>query len=222
MQDFSPNESKNYTLTRNTENAGDKIELWAHIKVPEGFIDKNPENNTATAVIRVLEKPKPSPGKDGDPKDEPEPDKDEPGENPTPEDIPDPEKLCDVSAGIIAPPTVYEGENYRFTVSFTNHSDIELKAVPLQAKNNEVVLMQTPQTVSFKAQETKSFTVTGQAGAVGEVYNLWTSIGVHKRLYKIGIRLYHQCHDYRKYQLRQTGTDHRTAYCRGLPATIPL
>jgi len=60
-QDFSPNESKTFTLTRNTGKAGEVITLWAQIEVPEGFMDKNPENNTATAVIRVVEKPEPTP-----------------------------------------------------------------------------------------------------------------------------------------------------------------
>ena len=169
-QDFSPNESKTFTLTRNTDKAGAVITLWAQIEVPEGFMDKNPENNTATAVIRVVEKPEPTPSQGKNP----EPDK----ENPPPAENPDPEKLCDESASIAAPPTVYEGEPYRFTVSFTNHSDRMLKDAGVQGKNNEVVLDSIPKALDFNPLETKTYTRTGQAGHVGEVYNLWANIGV--------------------------------------------
>ena len=169
-QDFSPNESKTFTLTRNTDKAGAVITLWAQIEVPEGFMDKNPENNTATSVIRVVEKPEPTPSQGKNP----EPDK----ENPPPAENPDPEKLCDESASIAAPPTVYEGETYRFTVSFTNHSDRMLKDAGVQGKNNEVVLDSIPKALDFNPLETKTYTRTGQAGHVGEVYNLWANIGV--------------------------------------------
>ena len=169
-QDFSPNESKTFTLTRNTDKVGEVITLWAQIEVPEGFMDKNPENNTATSVIRVVEKPEPTPSQGKNP----EPDK----ENPPPAENPDPEKLCDLSASIAAPPTVYEGEPYRFTVSFTNHSDRMLKDAAVQGKNNDAVLDSIPKALAFNPLETKTYTLTGQAGHVGEVYNLWANIGV--------------------------------------------
>ncbi|HWR55593.1 MAG TPA: hypothetical protein VN462_03720, partial [Negativicutes bacterium] len=83
---------------------------------------------------------------------------------------------CDLSASILAPPTVYEHEAYSFTVSFANHSDMDLKAVPLQGKSNENTLSQIPKTADFKPRETKSFTVTGTAGNAGEIYRLWANI----------------------------------------------
>ncbi len=169
-QDFSPNESKTFTLTRNTDKAGEVITLWTQIEVPEGFMDKNLEDNIATAVIQVVEKPEPTPDQGKNP----EPDK----ENPPPAENPDPEKLCDVSASIAAPPTVYEGESYRFTVSFTNHSDRMLKDAAVQGKNNDAVLDSIPKALAFNPLETKAYTLTGQAGHVGEVYNLWANIGV--------------------------------------------
>ncbi|AFV02324.1 MULTISPECIES: hypothetical protein [unclassified Dehalobacter] len=169
-QDFSPNESKTFTLTRNTDKAGAVITLWAQIKVPEGFMDKNLENNSATVVIRVVEKPEPTPSQGKNP----DPDK----ENPPLAENPDPEKPCDVSASIAAPPTVYEGEPYRFTVSFTNHSDRMLKDAAVRGKNNDAVLDSIPKALAFNPLETKTYTLTGQAGHVGEVYNLWANIGV--------------------------------------------
>ena len=173
-QDFAANESKTYTLQRKADTSADVIHLWANIGVPEGFIDGNLSNNTATADIRVVEKPAPEPSKTPEPKHNPEqPDKPVPPEN-TPPVSP---KLCDLSASILAPPTVYEHENYSFIVSFTNQSDAELTNVVLQGTNNEAALTQIPKTCGFKAQETKSFTVTGTAGSKGEVYNLWTNIG---------------------------------------------
>lgn len=173
-QDFDPNESKTFTLTRGTDKAGEVITLWAQIEVPEGFTDKNLENNTATVVIRVAEKPEPTSIKDSEPKNEPEPGK----ENPAPEDVPDPEELCDASASIIAPPTVYEGESYRFTVSFTNHSDKILKDAAVQGKNNDAVLDSIPKIIQLNPMETKNYILIGQAGHVGEAYNLWANIGV--------------------------------------------
>ncbi len=173
MQDFSPNESKTYTIKRKADTSADVIHLWANIGVPEGFIDSNPSNNTATADIRVVEKPAPEPAKTPEPKDNP--DQPDDPDNP-PDQPPDSLKLCDLSASILAPPTVYEHESYSFTVSFTNQSDMELKNAILRGTNNGAALTQIPKTCSFKPKETKSFTVTGTAGNAGEIYNLWADI----------------------------------------------
>ena len=173
MQDFSPNESKTYTIKRKADTSADVIHLWANIGVPEGFIDGNPSNNTATADIRVVEKPAPEPAKTPEPKDNP--DQPDDPDNP-PDQPPDSLKLCDLSASILAPPTVYEHESYSFTVSFTNQSNMELKNAILRGTNNGAALTQIPKTCSFKPKETKSFTVTGTAGNAGEIYNLWADI----------------------------------------------
>lgn len=173
MQDFSPNESKTYTIKRKADTSADVIHLWANIGVPEGFIDGNLSNNTATADIRVVEKPAPEPAKTPEPKDNP--DQPDDPDNP-PDQPPDSPKLCDLSASILAPPTVYEHESYHFTVSFTNQFNIELKNVILRGTNNDTALTQIPKTCSFKPKETKSFTVTGTAGNAGETYNLWADI----------------------------------------------
>lgn len=174
IQDFSPNESKTYTVQRKADTSADVIHLWANIGVPEGFIDGNLSNNTATADIRVALKPVPKPTKTPEPKDNPEqpdnpiPPKDNPPVSP---------ELCDLSASILAPSTVYEHENYSFTMSFTNQSGTALKNAGLQGTNNEAALTQISKTSDFKPQETKSFTITGTAGSKGEVYNLWANIG---------------------------------------------
>jgi hypothetical protein len=129
VQDFSPNESKTYTIKRTADTKDDVIHLWANIGVPDGFIDANLSNNTATADIQVIDKPAPKPTNPPEPKDNPD--------NPVPPgDKPEPKKLCDLSASILAPPTVYEHETYSFTVSFTNNSDKELTNVTLQGTNN--------------------------------------------------------------------------------------
>ena len=177
IQDFSPNESKTYTLTRSTKNSGDEIKLWAHIEAPGGFTDKNPENNTATAVIKVID-PAPEPKQTPDPSDNPDRPNDPDNPDNPPDQPPNSPESCDVSAGIIAPPTVYEGENYRFTVSFTNHSGRLLKDAPAQGRNNDAVLDNIPKIIQLDTMETKTYTITAQAGAVGEVYNLWANIGV--------------------------------------------
>lgn len=171
VQDFSPNESKTYTIKRTADTKDDVIHLWANIGVPDGFIDANLSNNTATADIQVIDKPAPKPTNPPEPKDNPD--------NPVPPgDKPEPKKLCDLSASILAPPTVYEHETYSFTVSFTNNSDKELTNVTLQGTNNDSALEQIPKTCSLKPQETKSFTITDKAGNKGEVYRLWANVGV--------------------------------------------
>ncbi|SHJ20291.1 hypothetical protein SAMN02745975_01514 [Geosporobacter subterraneus DSM 17957] len=171
IQDFSPNESKTYTIKRTADTKADVIHLWANIGVPDGFIDANLSNNTAMADIRVIDKPAPKPTNPPGPKDNPD--------NPVPpDDKPEPKKMCNLSASILAPPTVYEHETYSFTVSFTNSSDKELTNVMLQGTNNDSALEQIPKTCSFKPQETKSFTITDKAGNKGEVYRLWANIGV--------------------------------------------
>jgi hypothetical protein len=168
MQDFPANASMTYTIGRTANTAADEIHLWANIGVPEGFIDSNPANNTATAMIKVL---------DPEPESTPEPDMPDNPDNP-PEQPPGLPEFCDLAASILALPTVYEHEPYSFTVSFTNHSGTELKSVPLQAKNNDNLLTQIPRTAGFKAGETKSFTIEGTAGNAGEVYRLWANAGV--------------------------------------------
>jgi hypothetical protein len=44
VQDFSPNESKTYTIKRKADTSADVINLWANIGVPEGFTDGNLAN----------------------------------------------------------------------------------------------------------------------------------------------------------------------------------
>lgn len=170
VQDFSPNESKTYTIKRTADTKADAIHLWANIGVPEGFIDGNLSNNTATADIRVIDKPAPKPTNPPEPKDNPDTPV-PPGDQP-----PDSPKLCDLSASILAPPTVYEHESYSFTVSFTNQSGMELKNAILRGTNNNAALTQIPKTCSFNPRETKSFTITGTAGNAGDIYNLWANI----------------------------------------------
>lgn len=175
-QDFPANTSKAYEVKRTADTAADAIRLWAHISVPEGFIDGNPDNNTATAIIKVVD-PAPEPTPDNnDPPDEPDnPDNpDDPG-NP-PDKPPGLKESCDLSAAILAPPTVYEYEKYAYTVSFTNHSGRELNAVPLAGKSDENTLPQIPKTTGFKPGETKSFTIESTAGNAGEVYRLWANV----------------------------------------------
>jgi len=170
VQDFSANISKTYTIKRTADTVANEIHLWANIGVPEGFIDGNLSNNTATAVIKVIDpEPESTP-------DQPDiPDKlDDPVNSP--EEPPVPPKLCDLTASILVPRTVYEYEDYSYTVSFTNNSDVELKDVLLQGKNNDNILPEIPKTASFKPQETKSFTITGTAGDAGEVYRLWANV----------------------------------------------
>lgn len=179
IQDFPANTSKTYTIRRTAHTTGDAIHLWADIGVPEGFADGNLSNNTAKALIRIIDpEPDPTPGPDTpDNPDKPDnPDNpDDPG-NP-PDEPPGLPELCDLSASILAPSTVYENMKYSYTVSFTNHSDKQLKAVLLQARNNESLLTQIPKTDSFKPGETKSFVIEGTAGNVGEVYKLWANVG---------------------------------------------
>jgi len=172
-QDFSPNESKTYTIKCTADTKADVIHLWANIGVPTGFVDGNLSNNTATADIRVVEKPAPEPSKTPGPKGNPVP-----SDNPVPpgDKPPIAPAICDLSVSILAPPTVYEHESYHFTVSFTNQSGMELTNVLLQGTNNDVALTQIPKTGSFKPGETKSFTVAGTAGNAGEVYNLWANV----------------------------------------------
>lgn len=175
-QDFPPNTSKAYEVKRYADTAAGEIHLWAHIGVPEGFIDGNLANNTATVVIKVVDPaPEPTPNNNDTPDKPDKPDTpDEPG-NP-PEQPPDKKEPCDLLANIMAPPTVYEHEAYSFTVSFTNHSSVVLQDVPLQGKNNENILPQIPKTASFALQETKTYTITGTAGSAGEVYHLWSNV----------------------------------------------
>ncbi|MFT9494512.1 MULTISPECIES: hypothetical protein [Thermotaleaceae] len=170
VQDFAANISKTYTIKRIADTAANGIHLWANIGVPEGFIDGNLSNNVATAVIKVI-----------DPEPESTPDNPDTPNNPDdpvnpPDEPPVPPELCDLAASILAPRTVYEYEDYSYTVSFTNNSNIELKAVSLQGKNNDNILLQIPKTESFKPKETKSFTITGTAGDAGEVYRLWANV----------------------------------------------
>jgi hypothetical protein len=174
-QDFPSNVSKSYVIKRAADTSADEIHLWANIGVPEGFHDSNLANNTATAVFKVID-PAPETTPDPSMPDHPDnPDNPDDPDNP-PDESPELPEPCDLSASILAPPTVYSQEAYSYTVSFTNHSDIELKAVPLQGKNNEDTLSQIPKTASFRPQETKSFTITGTAGSAGEVYRLWANV----------------------------------------------
>jgi len=179
MQDFSPNQSKTYTVKRTADTMADEIHLWANIGVPEGFTDQKLSNNTATAIIRVVD-PEPEPTPDNRDTPDVTDNPDNPGQPDNPGDPPDqpPEKkkICDLSADISAAPTVFEGGPYSFTVSFTNLSSVKLKGVLLSGKNNENLLPQIPKTADFAPQETKTYTITGTAGSVGEVYNLWAHV----------------------------------------------
>lgn len=179
-QDFPANTSKAYEVKRTADTAADEIRLWAHIGVPEGFHDGNLSNNTATAVIRIVDPaPEPTPDNNDTP-DEPDA-PDTPGNSGNPPDEPPGLKeSCDLSAAILAPPTVYEYEKYTYTVSFTNHSGRELNAVPLAGKSDENALVQIPQTTGFKPGETKSFTIEGTAGKAGEIYHLWANVQAPK------------------------------------------
>lgn len=173
IQDFSPNQSKTYTVKCTADTKADEIRLWANIGVPEGFIDGNLANNTATAIIKVVDPaPEPTPGNPNNPPDNPsQPD------NPSnpPDQPPVKKEPCDLSANILAAPTVYEHEEYSFIVRFTNQSSVALKDVPLLGKNNETILSQIPETADFTPQETKSYIITGTAGSAGEIYHLWTN-----------------------------------------------
>lgn len=180
-QDFTANISKNYTIKRTADTAADEIRLWANIGVPEGFIDGNFSNNTAMVVIKVIDpKPKPTNDNPDNPDDHDNPDTpDDPVNPPDPPILPE---LCDLAASILAPPTVYEHEDYSYTIRFTNNSGIELKAVPFQGKNNENSLPQISKTANFKEWETKSYTITGTAGNAGEIYRLWASVDIPEGL----------------------------------------
>lgn len=182
VQDFTANSSKTYVVERAADVTADEIHLWADIGVPEGFIDANLANNTATAIIRIVDpEPEPAPDSTYDPDDPDNPDNpDSPNDPDNPENPPDKptekKELCDLSASIFTPPTAYEHEDYQYTIIFTNHSGKELIDVFLQGKNNENTLSQIPKTVDFRPHETKSFVVTGTAGNAGEVYQLWANI----------------------------------------------
>ncbi|WP_347490467.1 hypothetical protein ABDB91_04685 [Desulfoscipio sp. XC116] len=175
-QDFPPNTSKAYEVKRSADTAAGEIRLWAHIGVPEGFIDGNLANNTATAVIKVVDSaPEPTPGNNETPDEPDTPDTPDEPRNP-PEPPPETKEPCDLSANIMAPPTVYEHEAYSFTVSFANHSDVPVKAALIQGKSNENVLPQIPKTASFAPQEIKTYTITGTAGSAGQVYRLRANV----------------------------------------------
>jgi hypothetical protein len=175
-QDFPANTSKAYEVKRAADTDGDEIRLWAHIGVPEGFIDGNPDNNTATAIIKVVDPaPEPTPGNNDTPDEPDTPDNPGNPDNP-PDEPPGLKESCDLSAAILAPPTVYEYEKYAYTVSFTNHSGRELNTVPLAGKSDENTLVRIPQAAAFQPGETKSFTIEGTAGKAGEIYHLWANV----------------------------------------------
>ena len=181
LQDFLPDTTKTYTVKRTADTDVDEINLWANIGVPEGFSDGNPGNNTATAVIQIIDPdPEPTTEDNGMPDNPDIPDNpDNPEEPDNPSDQPTKEKKsCDLKTDILAVPTVYEGEEYSFTVSFTNQSTKALKSVLLTGKNNKNVLTQIPKTADFTPGETRTYTVTSVAGSVGEVYNLWANVEV--------------------------------------------
>lgn len=169
IQDFSPNENKAYEIKRTADTAAAEIRLCAHIGIPEGVIDKKPDNNTATVVIRVIDpEPEPTPDLADNPNDPANP----------PDDPPDLPEPCDLSTDILAPPTVFTHEDYSYVIRFTNYSSMNLNAVPIQVKNNGDILSQLPKSISLKPQETKSFTLTETPGNAGEVYILWADVEV--------------------------------------------
>lgn len=160
IQDFSPNESKTYTIKRKAGTSANVIHLWANIGVPDGFIDGNMSNNTARADIQVIDKPAPKPAKTPEPIDNPDN-----SDGPTPPDEkPDPKKLCDLSVSILAPPTVYEHEEYSFTVYFANDTGKALSDVELGTLIDNVAATAMPSKASFEPHETKAFTVKAKAG----------------------------------------------------------
>jgi hypothetical protein len=56
IQDFSPNQSKTYTVkTYSQLQLRTKYNYGQTFGVPEGFIDGNLSNNTATATIKVVD-----------------------------------------------------------------------------------------------------------------------------------------------------------------------
>lgn len=170
LQDFSPNQSKKYTIKRTADTLSDEIHLLAKIGVPEGFIDGNLGNNTATATIKVIDPQQentPSPTTNPDTPDNPFTPPDEPSKS---------KESCDLSTSILAAPTICEGEQYSFTVKFTNQSSKTLKNVTLLSAKNEDALAQIPRTADFGPQESKTYTITGTAGSVGEIYHLWSYI----------------------------------------------
>lgn len=169
IRDFPANTSQSYVIERTADTAAGEIHLWANIGVPEGFIDGNLGNNTATAVIRVVD-PEPEPTVEPTPPENPVP-----PQNP-PEKPPEKKTPCDLSAAILAPPTVYEQQAYSFTVSFTNQSTVDLKSVLLKGTNNGNLLAEVPVTADFQAGEVKTYTVTGKAGNAGEIYHLQAAV----------------------------------------------
>jgi len=185
VQDFKANSSETYVVKRTADTDADEIQLWSNIGIPEGFIDGTPANNTKTAMIRIVD-PEPKPTTDNlyTPDNSENPDNPSNPDDPSspgisdnsPDTPPIKRELCDLSASILAPPTVYEHEEYQYTIIFSNHSDKKLTGVFLNGKNNGNTLSQIPQATDFQAQEVKSFVVTGTAGNAGEVYQLWANI----------------------------------------------
>ncbi len=172
-QDFNPGESRAYKISRTADTSADEIHLWAHIGIPDGVIDDNPDNNTAEIVIRIIDpepeaQPSPTPGSNPDDR----------GDSEHTGDPPDLPKACDLSVSISAPSAVYEQEDYSYTIYFVNLSGMALDKVPVHAKCNEAILGQLPEEISLLPQETKSYTYTSTAGKAGEEYQLWAEVGV--------------------------------------------
>jgi hypothetical protein len=75
--------------------------------------------------------------------------------------------LCDVWVNLSSPPTVYEREEYSFTVYFANSTAQELSDVDINVTINDQAVFTVPSTANFKAFEKKAFLVTAKAGEKG-------------------------------------------------------
>lgn len=193
---FKPKETKSYVITGKAGNKGETYQLLASIDVPEGFKDEYPNNNNAVSTITVIVKAPDKPTKPEEPPKEPdkppkEPDKPpvEPDKPPVNPDKPpvnpdkptvDPdepkEKLCDLWVNLSSPPTVYEQEEYSFTVYFTNDTDKALSGVDLSTLIDNARTAAIPSKASFDPHETKTFTVKAKAGAKDATIKLRSDI----------------------------------------------
>ena len=178
---FKPGETKSFTITGTAGSKGEIYNLWANIAAPEGFRDDTPIDNTAVSKITVVEKPSgnppnntPSnpPNNPPDNPDNPQNPPDNPGTPDNPDSPNNPEKLCDVWTNLSCPPTVYEQEEYSFTVYYANSTDKALSGVRLNASIDGRAVSSVSSQADFKAYETKSYLIKGKAGEKGSTIHL--------------------------------------------------
>jgi len=148
--DFQAGESKTYIIERLADTSNDVINLWANIGIPDGYNDANPADNTATAEIKVQDKPEDKP----------------PGST----------ESCDLKVEIKAPAEVYEQEEYSFTVIYTNCTDTVLTGASLEAAIDGRGVDSIPSQADFKAKESKSFQVKTKAGEKGTTIHLTAKV----------------------------------------------